>query len=440
MKKICSRIILPSLIIFLVIFFGTFVSKTRVYAQNDSNLCQMSNSFVYPNPIITSRSDFDYYFRLDPTLGDRTAFYFVKADTGKPYDYISKGILPTNGGIEIKGNIYNYGILDPNFLEFSVGQHTLTLYRLSDQPGDPLDPDSKPPSDRLTVPYCPALTYTVIPEPAPSGEPVSCVITVTQPADHDLTTRTPIELKIDITGLNAVGDVLHYPQYFGKLYADPKPMHEFKYISGSNGTSIPYTLGTFNSPAQIVVNFRLIRITIRPPNTVKEYTDYPAQCSVILDIGLTHGGVTPVIQPSATPPVPTLAPGEPTYTPIPPFPTLAPLCEQISDPTLHQKCLDCMVNGGKAGIWTAVGCLSADPSTLIKEYVFTAGVGIAGGIAFLYFLYGAFIILTSAGNAERVEEGKQIITSSVAGLLLLIFSVFLLKVVGVDILRLPGFG
>ena len=125
-----------------------------------------------------------------------------------------------------------------------------------------------------------------------------------------------------------------------------------------------------------------------------------------------------------------------------PLPSLAAICDQLGEPTPKALCTNCMVNNKdktKPYIWTAFGCLPADLSELIGTFIFTTGLGIAGGIAFLYFLYGSFLILTSAGNPEKIEEAKQIIVSALSGLLLIIFSVFILKVIGVDILRLPGF-
>lgn len=128
----------------------------------------------------------------------------------------------------------------------------------------------------------------------------------------------------------------------------------------------------------------------------------------------------------------------PTRRPTPKIqiPNLKPLCDQLDDKYKS----DCWVCQQKGEIWSAIGCLPTDFSALVNKYVFTTGVGLAGGIAFIYFLYGAFLILTSSGNAEKMEEAKQIITSSLAGLILIIFSVFLLKTIGVDILKLPGFG
>lgn len=91
------------------------------------------------------------------------------------------------------------------------------------------------------------------------------------------------------------------------------------------------------------------------------------------------------------------------------------------------------------GIWTAIGCIPATQSGLFEK-IFSLGISIAGGIAFLLILFGGFQILTSAGNPEQLNEGRELVSAAVAGLLLIIFSVFLLKLIGYDILRIPGFG
>lgn len=88
---------------------------------------------------------------------------------------------------------------------------------------------------------------------------------------------------------------------------------------------------------------------------------------------------------------------------------------------------------------TAIGCIPTDPGALFTKF-FKFGIGIAGGIAFLLILFGGFQILTSAGNPEQMNEGKELVSSAIAGLLLIIFSVFLLRMIGVTILGIPGFG
>jgi hypothetical protein len=115
------------------------------------------------------------------------------------------------------------------------------------------------------------------------------------------------------------------------------------------------------------------------------------------------------------------------------------VCEFVTDPTQQNACRGCFSQGKS---WTAIGCISANPTgsdgfitTLLRF-----GTGIAGGIAFLLILLGGFQILTSAGNPERLHAGRELVGSAVGGLLLIIFSLFLLRLIGFTILRIPGFG
>lgn len=66
-------------------------------------------------------------------------------------------------------------------------------------------------------------------------------------------------------------------------------------------------------------------------------------------------------------------------------------------------------------------------------------MGIGGVIAFILIIVGAFQIILSAGNPDRVKAGKEMITSAMAGLFLVVFAVLILRIVGVDILQIPGF-
>ena len=91
---------------------------------------------------------------------------------------------------------------------------------------------------------------------------------------------------------------------------------------------------------------------------------------------------------------------------------------------------------GQAGINTALGCLNPEPSALVQS-ILKFSVGVGGGIAFLLMIFGAFQMITSAGSAEALKAGQERFYSAIIGLLFLIFSVLLLKIIGVDIL---GFG
>jgi len=94
-------------------------------------------------------------------------------------------------------------------------------------------------------------------------------------------------------------------------------------------------------------------------------------------------------------------------------------------------------------IYTAIGCvpvLNNDNGASLIAFILRWAVGIGGGIAFLLILYGGFMVMSSAGNPERLKAGQELLTSAISGLILLIFSVFILKFIGLDILGLGAFG
>ncbi|PJE63964.1 hypothetical protein COU89_00410 [Candidatus Roizmanbacteria bacterium CG10_big_fil_rev_8_21_14_0_10_45_7] len=93
----------------------------------------------------------------------------------------------------------------------------------------------------------------------------------------------------------------------------------------------------------------------------------------------------------------------------------------------------------KPGIWTAVGCLSTDPSLLIS-HLFTILSGIMGGFLLICIIWNGFQVMTSAGNPEALKKAQESITSCVIGFIVLLFAVLIIRIIGVDILQLPWFG
>lgn len=92
------------------------------------------------------------------------------------------------------------------------------------------------------------------------------------------------------------------------------------------------------------------------------------------------------------------------------------------------------------GINTAIGCIPFNDTNAFVGFILGWAIGIGGGLAFLLMVYAGFMILTSQGNPERLKAGQELLTSALAGIIMLVFSVFILKFIGVDILKLPGFG
>ena len=101
------------------------------------------------------------------------------------------------------------------------------------------------------------------------------------------------------------------------------------------------------------------------------------------------------------------------------------------------QCLDCVNN--QKGNWTIFGCLPSDPNGFAASLLrFSLGIG--GGVAFLATLLGGFYLLTSEGDPERINLGKKIIFYSLTGLIVIIFAVFILQFLGLNLLGIPEFG
>lgn len=104
---------------------------------------------------------------------------------------------------------------------------------------------------------------------------------------------------------------------------------------------------------------------------------------------------------------------------------------------------DCAANpwtaGGKSfpSIDTGLGCMPIDAEGMTKWTVKTV-VGVAGGIALLMLIIGGVQFVSSSGDPDAIEEARGKITSALAGLILIIFSILIMKIIGIDVLGLPN--
>ncbi len=130
-------------------------------------------------------------------------------------------------------------------------------------------------------------------------------------------------------------------------------------------------------------------------------------------------------------------------------PAIAKMCEKylVDDPkvspggnkiTGNEKtaCINC-ANG--AGLWTALGCVPIEFSAFITDFLLRIGIGFAGLCALLCIVYSGIQLQLSRGNPEKIKKAQEMLTSCIMGLTLIIFSVFLLRIIGVNILKIPGF-
>ncbi len=126
--------------------------------------------------------------------------------------------------------------------------------------------------------------------------------------------------------------------------------------------------------------------------------------------------------------------------PITPSPSylsaLESLCQRQSSPSERSSCINCANEGG---VWSGAGCIYTDTKSLIEKTIFGWGIGLAGGFALLCIILAAFQMQSSQGNPEKLKKAQEMLTSCIMGLMLIIFSIFILRLIGVNILRIPGF-
>ena len=115
-----------------------------------------------------------------------------------------------------------------------------------------------------------------------------------------------------------------------------------------------------------------------------------------------------------------------------------PLCDSITDPDLKSKCQACEGSGTViGGVWTGLGCLPTNFSGIVGS-IFTLFSGLMGGLVFLCLVSNGIKIMSSRGNPEALKKGQEAITACLVGFVVLALSILFLKIVGVDILQIPG--
>ena len=94
----------------------------------------------------------------------------------------------------------------------------------------------------------------------------------------------------------------------------------------------------------------------------------------------------------------------------------------------------------QTGIDTAIGCIPITDTNEFIGFILKWAIGVGGGVAFLLVAYSSFVIISSSGSPERLKAGQELLTSAIMGVVLLVLSVFILRIIGVDILNITGFG
>ncbi len=87
---------------------------------------------------------------------------------------------------------------------------------------------------------------------------------------------------------------------------------------------------------------------------------------------------------------------------------------------------DCQGKGDSSSLTDPL-CIDS-PQALIGR-VIAAALGIVGSLALLMFIFGGFTWMTSAGSAEKVTKGKNIMVWAAIGLVIIFSSYAIVKFV-----------
>ncbi len=113
---------------------------------------------------------------------------------------------------------------------------------------------------------------------------------------------------------------------------------------------------------------------------------------------------------------------------------ISEMCAKYLQGSEQTICTNCSKGGG---IYTGIGCIPLDLGNFISSFILSIGIALATIAAFGCIIYSAFVLQTSQGNPERIKKARQYLTSCITGLIIIIFSVFILRLIGVTILNIP---
>lgn len=110
----------------------------------------------------------------------------------------------------------------------------------------------------------------------------------------------------------------------------------------------------------------------------------------------------------------------------------------IQSTVISRPRIDIFSGCGNGSINTAIGCIPIGDKNAFLAFILRWALGISGGISFIFIIYSGFIIMTATGDKRKVQAGRELLTAAISGIMLIIFSVFILDFIGIRILRIPG--
>lgn len=97
--------------------------------------------------------------------------------------------------------------------------------------------------------------------------------------------------------------------------------------------------------------------------------------------------------------------------------------------------------------YTFLGCLTTGSGSFqeggagnVVQALLRIVFSVVGGVAFLYLIFGAFTIITSQNNPEKMNYGKRLVYGAIIGLVFSLTSILIVNLIAGQILKIPGFG
>ncbi|OGH11907.1 MAG: hypothetical protein A2857_02280 [Candidatus Levybacteria bacterium RIFCSPHIGHO2_01_FULL_36_15] len=100
--------------------------------------------------------------------------------------------------------------------------------------------------------------------------------------------------------------------------------------------------------------------------------------------------------------------------------------------------LPCGTDINSAVCQTALGTFkTGQPESTVKT-IYSIILAIAGAIITLLLLYAGYLLMTSAGDKQKIQAARELVIAAITGLLFIIFAFVIFQVLARDILHIPG--
>ncbi|MFS8130547.1 MAG: hypothetical protein ACMG57_01070 [Candidatus Dojkabacteria bacterium] len=101
---------------------------------------------------------------------------------------------------------------------------------------------------------------------------------------------------------------------------------------------------------------------------------------------------------------------------------------QDGTPSNYTLCCACRESGG---VWTGIGCTDTTPLGLITGIIRIV-FGVVGGIALLQLIIAG--VMYQTGDEARIKSARDSIIKTLTGLAVLVFSILILRIIGINLL------